>query len=161
MTALLFSGKLLHLTYNLSIMSAEYFQGKVIVVTGAASGIGLETAKLLASKGAKVSLADVQGKELREAATDIESSGGTVMTTVVDISKRAQVEEWIAQTVQKFGRINGAANLAGVIGKFNNISSVEEIDDDDFDFIMKVNVYGLLNCMRAQIPHMEEPSSSM
>ena len=142
-------------------MSAEYFQGKVIVVTGAASGIGLETAKLLASKGAKVSLADVQGKELREAATDIESSGGTVMTTVVDISKRAQVEEWIVQTVQKFGRINGAANLAGVIGKFNNISSVEEIDDDDFDFIMKVNVYGLLNCMRAQIPHMEEPSSSM
>ena len=142
-------------------MSAEYFQGKVIVVTGAASGIGLETAKLLASKGAKVSLADVQGRELQETATDIESSGGTVMITVVDISKRVQVEEWIAQTVQKFGRINGAANLAGVIGKFNNISSVEEIDDDDFDFIMKVNVYGLLNCMRAQIPHMEEPSSSM
>ena len=55
----------------------------------------------------------------------------------------------------------GAANLAGVIGKFNNISPVQDIDDDDFDFIMQVNVYGLLNCMRAQIPHLEEPSSSM
>jgi len=142
-------------------MSADYFQGKVIVITGAASGMGLETAKLLASKGAKVSLADVQEKALREAAADIESTGGSVMATVVDVSKRAQVDAWIAQTVQNFGKIHGAANLAGVIGKFNNISPVQDIDDDDFDFIMQVNVYGLLNCMRAQIPHLEEPSSSM
>ena len=131
------------------------------MITGAASGMGLETAKLLASKGAKVSLADVQEKALREAAADIESTGGSVMATVVDVSKRAQVDAWIAQTVQNFGKIHGAANLAGVIGKFNNISPVQDIDDDDFDFIMQVNVYGLLNCMRAQIPHLEEPSSSM
>ena len=122
--------------------------------------MGLAAAKLLASKGAKVSLADIQEKALQEAATDIESSGGTVITTVVDVSKRAQVDKWIERTVQEFGKIHGAANLAGVIGKFNNISPVEDINDDDFDFIMKVNVYGLLNCMRAQIPHLEEPSSS-
>jgi len=142
-------------------MSADYFLDKVIVITGAASGIGLETAILLASKGAKVSLADIQENALQEAASVIESRGGVVMTTVVDVSKRAQVDEWIAQTVQTFGNIHGAANLAGVIGRFNNILPVEETDDDDFDFIMKVNVYGVLNCMRAQIPHLEEPSSSM
>lgn len=141
-------------------MATDYFQGKVIVITGGASGMGLETAKLLTSKGAKVSIADVQEKLLQEAVASIESSGGTVMASVVDVSNRTQVDEWITQTVQKFGKIHGAANLAGVIGKFNNISPIQDIDDDDFDFIMKVNVYGLLNCMRAQIPHLEEPSSS-
>lgn len=75
------------------------FKDKVIVITGAASGMGLETAKLLASKGAEVSLADVQGKALNEAAAEIQRSGATVMVTVVDVRNRDQVESWIRSTV--------------------------------------------------------------
>jgi NAD(P)-dependent dehydrogenase (short-subunit alcohol dehydrogenase family) len=92
-------------------------QGKVIVITGGASGMGLETAKLLAKKGAKVSIADVQEGPLKEAVAEIEKNGGTVMGTVVDVRKRDQVENWIKKTVEAYGKLDGAANLAGVIGK--------------------------------------------
>jgi NAD(P)-dependent dehydrogenase (short-subunit alcohol dehydrogenase family) len=140
------------------IMSIE---GKVIVITGAASGIGLETAKLFASKGAKISIADVQEKPLRELAAELEKSGAQVLATVVDISNRKQVESWINATVEKFGKLDGAANLAGVIGRQNNIARIEEVDDDDWDFIFGVNTKGLLNCLRAQIPHFNEKGGSI
>jgi NAD(P)-dependent dehydrogenase (short-subunit alcohol dehydrogenase family) len=132
-------------------------EGKVIVITGAASGIGLETAKLFASKGARISIADVQEKPLKE----LEKSGAQVLVTVVDVSDRKQVECWINATVEKFGKLDGVANLAGVIGRQNNIARIEDVDDDDWDFIMGVNVKGLLNCMRAQIPHFNEKGGSI
>jgi len=132
---------------------------KVIVITGGASGMGYETAKLLASKGARVSLADVQADKLEEVEKDIEKSGGKVMVTVVDVRKRDQVEDWIKKTVEEFGKLDGAANLAGVIGKHINITPIEDVDDDDWDFVMGVNAKGILNCMRAQIPHFNSGGS--
>lgn len=132
---------------------------KVIVITGAASGMGLETARLFASKGAKVSLADVQEKPLKDLEAELQQSGAQVITHVVDVSNRKQVEDWIAATVEKFGKLDGAANLAGVIGKQSNIAGIESIEDDDWDFVMGVNVIGLRNCLRAQVPHMKEGSS--
>ena len=132
------------------------FKGKVIAITGAASGMGLEAAKLLASKGAKVSLADVQEDPLNTAAAEIEKSGGTAIATVVDVRNRAQVEDWIKKTVDKFGKLDGAANIAGVIGKQNNMATISEIDDDDWDFVVGVNQKGLLNCLRAEIPYFND-----
>ena len=132
---------------------------KVITVTGAASGIGLETAKWLASQGAKVSIADVQDEPLKQAASDIEKAGGKVTYTVVDVRNRGNVEEWIKSTVEHFGKLDGCANLAGVIGRQGNIAKIEDIDDDDWDFVQAVNVKGVLNCMRAQIPHMTSGGS--
>ncbi|KAF1943874.1 3-alpha--hydroxysteroid dehydrogenase [Clathrospora elynae] len=134
-------------------------EGKVIVITGAASGIGLETARLLASKGAKLSLADVQEKPLKDLEVELQQSGVQVIAHVVDVSKRKDVESWIAATVEKFGKLDGAANLAGVIGKQSSIASIEEVEDDDWDFIMGVNVNGLRNCLRAQVPHMNQGGS--
>ena len=132
---------------------------KVIVIAGAASGMGLETAKLLASGGAKVSLADVQDEALHKAVKEIQEAGGEAMGTVVDIRNRKQVEDWIAATVTKFGKLDGAANLAGVIGKHINITSLQDIDDDDWDFVVGVNQKGLLNCLRAQIPSFNDGGS--
>ncbi|KAF2667957.1 NAD(P)-binding protein [Microthyrium microscopicum] len=132
---------------------------KVIVITGAASGMGLETARLLASTGAKVSMADVQEGPLKEAAAEIEKAGGTVMATVVDVRNRQQVESWIKATAEKFGKLDGAANLAGVIGKGINMTPIQDIDDDDWDFVMGVNTKGLLNCMRAQVPYFNDNGS--
>lgn len=133
--------------------------GKVVVITGAASGVGLETAKLLASKGAKVSLADVQDGPLQAVVSEITAAGGQAIGTVVDIRKRDQVEAWVKKTVDTFGKIDGAANIAGVISKQANVGSLQDIDDDDWDFVVGVNQKGLLNCLRAQIPHMNSGGS--
>ncbi|OSS53959.1 hypothetical protein B5807_00787 [Epicoccum nigrum] len=131
---------------------------KVIVITGAASGIGLETARLFASKGAKLSLADVQTARLEELHSELKTSHPStqVMITTVDVSQRAQVDSWITQTVNAYGKLDGCANLAGVIGKQSNVVPIENVDDDDWDFIYGVNVLGLRNCLRAQVPHMNE-----
>jgi NAD(P)-dependent dehydrogenase (short-subunit alcohol dehydrogenase family) len=135
------------------------FENKVIVITGAASGMGLETAKLLSSKGAKVSLADVQEKPLNEAVEAITSAGGTAIGTIVDVRNRAQVEAWIKKTVDTFGKLDGAANIAGVIGKNIGVTPIEEFEDDEWEFVVGVNQTGLFNCLRAQIPHLNEGAS--
>lgn len=123
-------------------------EGKVIVVTGAASGIGLETAKLLASKSCRLSLADVQEGPLKKAVSDITSAGGTAIGKVVDIRKRDQVDAWIKETVDAYGKIDGCANIAGVIGREIGLKSIFEIEDEDWDFVMDVNIKGLMNCLR-------------
>lgn len=125
--------------------------GKVIVITGAASGMGLETSKYLSSQGATVSLADVQEGPLRSVAAEIEQAGGRVLHKVVDVRHRIQVDDWIKATVDTFGKIDGCANLAGIIGKQNGVAKLEEIEDEHFDFVIDVNVKGLLNCMRSQV----------
>lgn len=132
---------------------------KVIAITGAASGMGREVAKVLASKGAKVSLCDVQSGPLDTLVTEITQAGGTAIAVAADVRNRKDVEAWVQTTVEKLGKLDGAANLAGVIGKQNNIASFQDIDDDDWDFIIGVNQRGLMNCMRAQIPHFNDGGS--
>lgn len=131
---------------------------KVIVITGAASGIGEETARLFASKGAKLSLADVQAERLQELHAELTRTHpeAKIIALTVDVSKRKEVEDWISQTVATFGKLDGCANLAGVIGKQSNVVPIEGVDDDDWDFIYSVNVIGLRNCLRAQVPHINE-----
>lgn len=96
------------------------FNGRVIAVTGAASGIGLATSHLLASRGASLSLADQNEAALGEVERDIRAkySSVEVLSYVVDVRKEENVKKWIEVTMEKFGRLDGAANLAGVIGMF-------------------------------------------
>jgi NAD(P)-dependent dehydrogenase (short-subunit alcohol dehydrogenase family) len=133
------------------------FQGKVIALTGAASGIGLATAKMLASRGAILSLSDMNESLLEATAKDISSAGGKVTPTVLDVRNRGAVEDWISSTVQREGRLDGAVNLAGVIGKQIGLANIEDIEDDDWDFVVGVNLGGVLNCMRAEIKAMGTP----
>jgi len=121
--------------------------------------MGLETAKLLASKGAKISLADNQAEALDKAVEEIEKAGGIAIGTAVDVSNRSQVESWIKKTVDTFGKLDGAADLASVTGKHINIMPLEDIDDDDWDFVVGVNQKGLLNCLRAQDPYFNDNGS--
>lgn len=127
------------------------FEGKVIALTGGASGIGLETAKMLAARGATVCIADLQEAGLAAAVKDIEAAGGKVSSTVLNVRDRKAVESWIESIVGKFGKLDGAANLAGVIGKSIGISNLEDIEEDEWDFIMGVNMDGVRYCMRAEI----------
>jgi NAD(P)-dependent dehydrogenase (short-subunit alcohol dehydrogenase family) len=130
---------------------------KVIAITGAASGIGLDTAKLLASQGAKLSICDLNETALKEKALEITAcaaSPSNILSTVVDVRSPSSVNEWIASTVSKFGKLDGAVNMAGVIPKCINIERVEDLNDEDWKFVIDVNLHGVMHCMRAQLREM-------
>jgi NADP-dependent 3-hydroxy acid dehydrogenase YdfG len=119
-------------------------EGKVIAVSGAASGIGLATSLILGSKGAILSLADNREQPLEAAVKSLTSKGYNVIATVVDVRKRDDVEAWMQATIKAFGQVDGAANLAGVIGASMGKKTIANFDaDDEWDLIMGVNCTGV------------------
>jgi len=134
------------------------FEGKVIALTGASSGIGKATALHLASRGAKLSLADITEGPLNELVSQIKSSGGDALGTKVDVRSHEQVDQWIADMVKHFGKLNGAANIAGVAGKAGVFTDLEHLKNEEWDFIIGVNLTGTMYCMRAEIGAMGKGS---
>ncbi|KAH8677762.1 3-alpha--hydroxysteroid dehydrogenase [Xylariales sp. PMI_506] len=136
-------------------MSASYrpLEGKVYAITGGASGIGFATAKILSQKGATVCIADIDAEPRKAAESYFSPLGNPYMISNVDVSRRAQVDGWIDSIIQKYGRLDGAANAAGIIGKNHGVTPVSELDDDEWDKIIAVNLTGVMYCMRAQLRH--------
>lgn len=136
-------------------------EGKVIAITGAASGIGKATAHLLAARGAAVSIADVQDGSLTAVVESIKtaSPAAKVHSKKVNVASSQEVEAWTEEIVSQFGKIDGAANLAGVTGKSTSKVKVAEIEEEDFDFIISVNLKGVYNCMKSQLKRMKGPAS--
>jgi len=134
-------------------MAAQYpFEGKVIAITGAASGIGLATAHYLAKRGATLSLADYQKDALAEAEAAIKKElipTAKVISKVVDVRNNSDVEDWITQTVKELGKLDGAANVAGVF--VEPAHGIRGIEDKMWEFVMGVNITGLMHCLRAQL----------
>jgi NADP-dependent 3-hydroxy acid dehydrogenase YdfG len=98
----------------------------------------------LLSQGCKVSIADVLAETLQEAEDRLKAGqhSGEFITTVVDVRKAKEVDDWIQKTVDKFGKLDGGINLAGVIPKSINIDGVEDIKDEDWHFVLDVNLTG-------------------
>lgn len=117
--------------------------GKVYAVSGGASGIGLACAQILIARGASIGVGDIDDAALANAAKVL-LPAERVSFAKLDVSKRASVESWIEGVVQKFGKLSGAANCAGVIGKHHGTRKVEELEDDQWDLIMSVNLTGML-----------------
>jgi len=131
-------------------------EGKVIAITGGASGIGLATAKLLSSRGAHVALADVQKEALDKAASAISSSGGKVLVHITDVRKPDQVNAFFDAAIKEFGHVDGAANLAGVMSPNAYRFSIAETPDEDWEFVMGVNATGVFNCLRKEMQVLSE-----
>ena len=119
--------------------------GKVIVITGASSGIGAALAKRVAHKGAKVVLAARREKELNEVAA---GCGSEALAVIADVTKRDDVKRIVSQAMARLGRIDVWVNNAG-----RGISvPVAELTDEDFDEMMLVNVKSALYGMQAVLP---------
>lgn len=124
---------------------------KVIAVTGGASGIGLATAKLIVERGGIVCIADYDEVALEETRKFFEEKNATFMTSKVDVSKSKEVNDWIASVVEKFGRLNGAANIAGVISHQKLVGITEDILDEEWDRLIGINLTGCMYCLRAEL----------
>jgi NAD(P)-dependent dehydrogenase (short-subunit alcohol dehydrogenase family) len=96
---------------------------------------------------------------LEELEARIQQRGGRILVTRVDVRDVDQVNSWIKKTVDAFGKLDGAANIAGVSGKQSNRASIEDIDEDDWSFVLDVNLSGVMHCMRAQATNMNGKGS--
>jgi NAD(P)-dependent dehydrogenase (short-subunit alcohol dehydrogenase family) len=125
-------------------------QGGVAVITGAASGFGLEASRIAAARGMKIVMADVQQDALGRAAAQIEALGAQVLPFRLDVSKAAEVEALGVATVQRFGAPNFVFNNAGVgAGGLAWESSVK-----DWDWVVGVNLMGVVHGIRVFTPLM-------
>lgn len=121
------------------------FGGKVIAITGGASGIGLALSKILHERGAKISIADVNQESLEKALKEIDPNQDRAMVCQCDIRNLDQVHKWLKQTVDRFGKLDGAANMAGVIsnkreGHGGGSGLIENQDEDDWERIIGINL---------------------
>lgn len=135
-------------------------EGKSILVTGAASGIGLATVRLAVREGASVTLVDRDPAKLQAVLRGLheEAPGGRMYLACADVRDDAQVQAAVASAVQAFGELHGAFNNAGVSTDPSRPSGEKaaDIDPGAWQRVMDTNVTGVWYCMRAEIRHMLE-----
>jgi NADP-dependent 3-hydroxy acid dehydrogenase YdfG len=125
---------------------------KVVIITGASSGIGEATAKELASKGAKVVVAARREDRLKKLQAEIQTSGGQAIYKVTDVSSRRQVEELAAYALKEFGQIDVLVNNAGIMP----LSPLHQNKVDEWDAMIDVNIKGVLYGIASVLPYMRE-----
>lgn len=132
------------------------FANKVSLVTGAASGLGLATAKAFAESGASVVLADWNETAVHAAARDLAAKGHKTLAVRCDVSDDAQVEAMVRRTVDAFGRLDAAYNNAGVQ---NVLANAADQTREDFDRVIGINLRGVWSCMKEELRHMRTQGS--
>lgn len=130
-------------------------QNKVVIITGASSGLGEATAKRLAASGAKLMLAARREDRLKELVAAIAQTGGTANYLVTDVTDRAQVEALAKQTLSTYGRIDVLINNAGLMP----LSPLDQIKVEEWDQMIDVNIKGVLYGIAAVLPMMRQQKS--
>jgi meso-butanediol dehydrogenase / (S,S)-butanediol dehydrogenase / diacetyl reductase len=131
-------------------------EGKVAVITGAASGIGRAAAVLFAREGAKVAIADLQEGELRETLSLIQEEGGKGIMCTVDVSHEDEVKAFIELALDAYGRLDILCNNAGITGE---LCGIEEESGRDWLTVYAVNVLGAVYAVKHAAPHMKAQKS--
>jgi len=132
----------------------DSMNNKVVLVTGAASGIGRQSALTLAREGASVCVSDVDHEGGEETAQQIIDNGGKAIFVHCDVTNSDDVNAMVKATVDTFGRLDAAVNNAGISGSL--VKRIHEVEDEVFDRIMSINVKGVWLCMKAELPIMLE-----
>ncbi len=136
-------------------MMSENIKGKVVVITGASSGLGEATARLLSAEGATVVLAARRADRIKGLADELEARGGKTLAVVTDVTDRQQMKALIDKAVETYGRIDVLINNAGVMP----LSPLERLKVDEWDQMIDVNVKGVLYGIAAALPYMKEQKS--
>ncbi|MFW6359573.1 MAG: SDR family oxidoreductase [Chroococcales cyanobacterium] len=130
-------------------------ENKVVIITGASSGIGEVTARLLASRGAKLMLAARREARLKQLVTEIGKDGGVAKYQVTDVSDRSQVEALAQATHQVYGRIDVLVNNAGLMP----LSPLDQLKVNEWEQMIDVNIKGVLYGIAAVLPIMRQQES--
>jgi 3-oxoacyl-[acyl-carrier protein] reductase len=129
----------------------DYFAGKTIIITGAASGIGRETALIFAREGANVVCTDINEAGARATAADINAKGSQALALKVDVTSRPQVDDMVKRAIDGFGTVHFLFNSAGAALRRAKFTEIDEaLMQKSFD----LNVMGTFHPMHAIIPHM-------
>lgn len=128
------------------------FAGKVVVVTGAASGLGRACSRRFATEGASVVGLDLNADGLAETTALIEGAGGSIHTRVTNVADRADAHAAIAEAVERFGGLDVVANVAGVL----RTGHVPDVTEADMELVFGVNVFGMFWMCQAALPHLLE-----
>ncbi|MCA0891789.1 SDR family oxidoreductase [Qipengyuania flava] len=135
-------------------MTSE-IEGKVVLITGGSSGLGAETATLLASRGAKVAVAARRTDKLDAVVAQIESSGGVARAYPMDVTDKNQVASVVAGVVSDFGKLDVLINNAGLMP----IRPMAEVNTEEWDQMIDVNLKGVLYGIAAALPRFLEQGS--
>jgi NADP-dependent 3-hydroxy acid dehydrogenase YdfG len=127
-------------------------KGKVVVITGASSGMGEAAAKHLSSLGATVILGARRADRIEKLANEIRDKGGKALAIAMDVTQRDQVKRMVDATVEQFGRVDVILNNAGIMP----LSPMERLNVDEWDKMIDVNIKGVLNGIAAVLPYMKE-----
>jgi NADP-dependent 3-hydroxy acid dehydrogenase YdfG len=130
----------------------ENISGKVVVITGASSGLGAATARLLSQQGAIVVLGARRADRIEALASELTSAGGKAAAVVTDVANRGQIKQLVDKAVESFGRIDVMLNNAGVMP----LAPLEALKTDEWDQMIDVNLKGMLNGVAAALPYMKQ-----
>ncbi|MDA3644218.1 SDR family oxidoreductase [Saccharopolyspora indica] len=130
--------------------------GKIVLITGAAGGIGRATCLLAAAEGAKVAVTDVSAAGAEKTAELVREAGGEAFAAAADLTDGDSVDAMFSAVIDHYGRLDGAFNNAGVsggqVGQGGKL--VADWDEDAFDLVLAVNLKGVWRCMRAELKQM-------
>ena len=131
----------------------ERLDGTVALVTGASSGIGEATARELAQRGAAVAIAARRKERLDALAAEIEGAGGSALAIEADVTDAEQVKRLVADTVERFGRLDTVINNAGVM----LLGPIVDAPVEEWDRMVTLNLQGLLYVAHEALPHLLRP----
>jgi NADP-dependent 3-hydroxy acid dehydrogenase YdfG len=134
---------------------SKNIDGKVVVITGASSGLGEATARHLASQGASVVLGARREDRIRSLAGELTSKGGKALAIATDVTDREQVKRLVDTAVKTYGRVDVMINNAGLMPQ----SPLERLKIDDWDRMIDVNIKGVLYGIAAALPAMKQQKS--